>query len=337
VIAEFQKIPAGIWTAVRLMVGPFAWLYDFLVGNSLIPDLVNAIVGWFARLPGMILAVLGNLASVFVQWVAGVPAAVSGIIDQVIAPWRGLAGKIITGAGNLASQFGTWVSGLPGQARANARSIADAYSGLASKAVSRMGSFTKAIADWFSSAPGRARTNANSIANAYSGLAKDAMRRAGNLGYAVEDWGQKAVSAANRTANAIVDQFSGLNKRIVREIGPVEVKVKIIMPDIPRPTVVANVKVPKTADGGVFSGAQVRMIGEAGPEAVVPLNRNLSQVDPAVRALSAFAQGLKIPNTADGAVVGGDAKMNVTIVTPTEDPRAVAAEVFARFTAASYI
>lgn len=337
VIDEFKKIPDGVWETVRLMVGPFAWLYDFLVGNSLIPDLVNAIVDWFGRLPGMILGALGNLGNVFVQWVAGVPGAVSGVIDKIVAPWRGLGGKIISGAGNIASQFGTWVSSLPGKARSNAKSVADAYSGLASRAVSRMGSFTKAVSDWFSGGPGRAKANSSAIASAYSGLAKDAMRKAGNLGYAVEDWGHGAVKAANRVANSIVDQFSGLNKRIMREIGTVEVKVKIIIPDIPRPHVKAIVDAPNTATGGVFSGAQVRMIGEAGPEAVVPLNRSLSQVDPAVRALSAFAQGLKIPNTADGTVVGGDAKMNVTIVTPTEDPRAVAAEVFARFTAASYI
>jgi hypothetical protein len=31
--------------------------------------------------------------------------------------------------------------------------------------------------------------------------------------------------------------------------------------------------------------------GEAGPEALVPLNRPLSMVDPAVRTLSAIAQG----------------------------------------------
>lgn len=31
--------------------------------------------------------------------------------------------------------------------------------------------------------------------------------------------------------------------------------------------------IPATANGGIFNGAQVRLIGEAGPEAVVPLNR----------------------------------------------------------------
>jgi 2C-methyl-D-erythritol 2,4-cyclodiphosphate synthase len=48
---------------------------------------------------------------------------------------------------------------------------------------------------------------------------------------------------------------------------------------------------PGTAVGGVFNSAAVRLIGEAGPEAVVPLNRPLSQVDPSVRWLSAYAQG----------------------------------------------
>lgn len=63
--------------------------------------------------------------------------------------------------------------------------------------------------------------------------------------------------------------------------------------------------VPVTASGGVFNGAQTRVIAEAGREAVVPLDRALSQVDPSVRALSAIAQGLKPPPTASGGTFGG--------------------------------
>lgn len=56
------------------------------------------------------------------------------------------------------------------------------------------------------------------------------------------------------------------------------------------------------ASGGVFSGATSAIIGEAGPEAVVPLNRPLNLVDPAVRELSAIAQGKQY--NASGGVVG---------------------------------
>lgn len=89
---------------------------------------------------------------------------------------------------------------------------------------------------------------------------------------------------------------------------------------------VVNLKVPKlpaTATGGVFYTAQTRLIGEAGPEAVVPLDRPLSQVDPAVRALSAYAQGKAEPQVTTG---GGASVvfMPGSIVSPYSDPALVA-------------
>lgn len=86
---------------------------------------------------------------------------------------------------------------------------------------------------------------------------------------------------------------------------------------------------PRTATGGLFHGAQTRVIGEAGAEAVVPLNRPLNQVDPAVRALSAFAQGKA--GWAGGGVAGGGNVNNFMpgsiVVNGGDDPRATALEV----------
>lgn len=92
--------------------------------------------------------------------------------------------------------------------------------------------------------------------------------------------------------------------------------------------------IPKTATGGTFYGAQTRIIGEAGPEAVVPLNRPLNQVDPSVRALSAVAQGLvPTPAMASGGVVGGGDSRTIIfeagaiVVEAAEDPRQTAYDV----------
>lgn len=96
---------------------------------------------------------------------------------------------------------------------------------------------------------------------------------------------------------------------------------------------------PATATGGIFWGSQVRTIGEAGAEAVVPLSRNLSQVDPSVRWLSAIAQGKASPMARGG--VGGLQGKQVsadgwTIVSNSRDPEVVATEVMNRLVGAGY-
>lgn len=58
------------------------------------------------------------------------------------------------------------------------------------------------------------------------------------------------------------------------------------------------------ASGGILGGPRRVLAGESGPEAIVPLRRNLSQVDPSVRWLSALAQG-RTPAMGSGGVVNG--------------------------------
>lgn len=50
-------------------------------------------------------------------------------------------------------------------------------------------------------------------------------------------------------------------------------------------------KSPGQASGGINTTPRFGWTGEAGPEAIVPMNRALSQVDPSVRRLSAIIQG----------------------------------------------
>lgn len=98
------------------------------------------------------------------------------------------------------------------------------------------------------------------------------------------------------------------------------------------------------ASGGIVSGVTRALVGEAGPEAVVPLRRPLSQVDPSVRALSAIAQGMA-PHLARGGIVGGGGpqkQVNIhpgalTVVTPTQDPVAVASEFLGQLVAKGYV
>lgn len=91
------------------------------------------------------------------------------------------------------------------------------------------------------------------------------------------------------------------------------------------------VNVGMMASGGTVNGARHAIIGEAGPEAVVPLRRPLSQVDPSVRWLSAIAQGKSAPKMAAGGVAGGGNTVTFApgsiVVQGATDPRRTALEV----------
>lgn len=77
------------------------------------------------------------------------------------------------------------------------------------------------------------------------------------------------------------------------------------------------------------------LAGEAGREAVVPLDRPLALVDPSVRALAAFAQGRN--SMGSGGLVGAGGTViqsgAIQIVTPYANPELVAESVFDRFAA----
>lgn len=74
--------------------------------------------------------------------------------------------------------------------------------------------------------------------------------------------------------------------------------------------------IPTFARGALLDQPTFGMFAEAGREALVPLDRPLSQVDPSVRWLSAIAQGKGGTTNTNSA--------NVTINTPATDPRLIA-------------
>ncbi|MEU3281587.1 hypothetical protein [Streptomyces antibioticus] len=50
VVGWFQKFADKATEVVEWIVEKFQWLYDVLVGHSIVPDMVNAILGWFGTL-----------------------------------------------------------------------------------------------------------------------------------------------------------------------------------------------------------------------------------------------------------------------------------------------
>ena len=86
------------------------------------------------------------------------------------------------------------------------------------------------------------------------------------------------------------------------------------------------------ATGGVVFGPTRALIGEAGPEMVVPLTRPLSLISPAVREVAAFAQGKTA--MASGGIAGARSIViqpgAIVVNSPNANPELVAESVLDR-------
>lgn len=140
--------------------------------------------------------------------------------------------------------------------------------------------------------------------------------------------------------DAIVNWFKELPGRLINGIGDIGSKIanKIT-------SGISNVKnvlggLWPFASGGVVLGPTAAMIGEAGPEAVIPLDRPLYKVDPAVRDISAMLQGKGHSNFANGGIAGVAGVTveagAIQVITPSKDPALVAARVVDRLTEAAW-
>jgi tape measure domain-containing protein len=89
------------------MFGWFKWVYDALVGHSIVPDMVNAILGWFRKLVDTgksIIAGLGRFFTAFYgSYVAPFVNAIKNGINNVLSTISSIQGKVkraLSGAGS---------------------------------------------------------------------------------------------------------------------------------------------------------------------------------------------------------------------------------------------
>jgi TP901 family phage tail tape measure protein len=96
----------GLWEGV---VAVFQWAYDLIVGHSIVPDMVTAIITWIATLPAKVLAAVTSLLTSFASWARDVmkrghDALVAGA-NTLVTFMIGLPGRIIGAVSSLGNQM----------------------------------------------------------------------------------------------------------------------------------------------------------------------------------------------------------------------------------------
>jgi phage-related protein len=128
---------------IGAVIGFFKKLYNDLVGNSIIPDLINGVISWFARLPGRILGAIRGLisliANVFRAAARAVMSVVRSLVSDAVSGLRSLLsrakGALSGAASTLVGVGRDLVRGLINGVKAMAGQVVSAAKGVVKGAV----------------------------------------------------------------------------------------------------------------------------------------------------------------------------------------------------------
>lgn len=150
IVSALTGLANGLTSVVNFLtafvdaaIAGFKYLYNVLVGNSIIPDLVNAIVRFFTQMPGRILGVIRSLISsvvgVFRSMASSALSTVTKFISDAVSFLRGLPAKaaaaLSAAKSALVSAGGDLIRGLISGIRAQAGKLVSAAKGVVKGAV----------------------------------------------------------------------------------------------------------------------------------------------------------------------------------------------------------
>jgi len=110
-LAAWGAISGFVSGLVQGVIGFFQHLFSMLVGHSIIPDMINAIVGWFLSLPGKALSAVGSLLGKLVGFFDDLKNRALSWGANIIANLAsGIIGNIASAIGNAMSAVGNFIS-----------------------------------------------------------------------------------------------------------------------------------------------------------------------------------------------------------------------------------
>ncbi|MET8609831.1 hypothetical protein [Streptomyces misionensis] len=272
-------------------IGLFTSIGQFVVSGF------QTVVGFFTQLPGMIVAGLqalpGMLLDLFTSAVAGLGIALLTLLAGIVFTFTELPGRIASALASL----GTFLLNafLSGFSAANAAissflsSAASFFAQLPGRIGSALAALPGRVSSLFRSAGSSALSAASSAGSAvvsfFSGLPGQIASALSSVGSRIAGAFRSAASTARSAVSSLISGvaslFSGLGSRIVGAIGNVGSqimsKIKSGIPSSVR-------KYLPFASGGIVYGPTHALIGEAGPEVVIPLTRPKRAAELAARS-----------------------------------------------------
>lgn len=288
----WDAVVAGILGFVEGVIDWFTSLWDTLVGHSIVPDTINAIIDWFLSLPGAIL----DTIMWFVKLVIGF---FSSIWENIKTAWAGVAewfGTLFTDAWtNISAAWatvGTWFSDLWTSVSAVWEAVRTWFGTLFTDAWTGITTAWEGVALWFDTLLTNVQTAFNVLPTFFSTLFTDAWTNIQNvfaewgtffsdlwttisttftnLGTSIGDAVGGAIKSGingilqwvENTVNSAIDMINSAIQFVNDNLGWAGVKVDKI----------SSVDIPMLATGGYVDEGQLFIAREAGAEMVGSMN-----------------------------------------------------------------
>lgn len=309
VIPIVIAVVEGLVAVLQFLLTPIgeakAGFEDFKNGlTQNIADLNKTVNDWFAKIFQGFKDFVTNNVQALNDFANGAKEAVQKFVTDGVNGFNDFANKVKTTVRQFATEVGQNISNM-------VTTVLTFFSNLILQGVQKFNDLRDRVVNTVMDLFFRVRAHFEALlqvaGNIFSNLVEKVLGPIRPIAGQVVSFFQGIPNGISSIVDRIVGFFTGLPGRVMNAIGNLAGKVGGAL------SAAVNIKLPFTAVGGTFDKAQARIIGEAGPEAVVPLNRPLSRVDPSVRALSAFAQGIPIKGKQDSNMGTVDSRRQVTV------------------------
>lgn len=240
----FASLPGKILSALQalpgLIIGFWSSFFSTVlpfIGNGLL-----AMLEFFVSLPGRIIGAVFTLIALWIGWMTSFWSTVIDMVSEgignTITFFTELPGKIMDGIAALPGMIGRFFTDLWNGAK---KIVSDGVTG---------------IVNLVTGLPGRITDLGSKFVSAGKSLIEGFFRGLESIGSLATGLGSKIISAIKSGLNAGIGAIND-------GIG----KINGVLPGSPIP------KIPKFAKGGIIDEATLGIIGEAGPEVIIPLTK----------------------------------------------------------------
>lgn len=272
VFMTIQSVISGIWTVITALLQT-AW--NFIVAMA--TPILQPLAAFFSGLWNGIKNVATTVWNAVSSFLSSVWNAISNVAKSIFNPVASFFSFIWNGIKNVTSNvwdaikntLSTVWNGIKAAASSIFNSLASFLSGLWNGIKNTASGIWNGIKSTISNV-------ANGIKDSVSGVFNGLKSTVSNIFNGIKNAMTSPIEAAKNTISNIIDRikgfFSGINLRLPR----------IEMPPLPhfslsghfslKPPSVPHLNVDWYKKGSVFNGPNVIGVGEAGPEAVLPLN-----------------------------------------------------------------